>query len=262
MRKENKKQQAITKIFQYLSGKGREPFEFDNNLVKEITGVHFSNQFDTTKFDATEKLPQILKDNDYFIVHLGGGKHRFVRGIREGYHSFELIPPTNVKPWPYKKSILNETTTGESAILSLCYNQMIMQDFLYDDIRAHPKLYFARRTQTSFEYHIGDQHIAVDNLQLEIDMTLEMDQVVVVFEAKNLLRNDFAVMQLYGPYRYCRNLAEKMNLEIKGIRPVFVVRFVREGETSVAFYEYTFEDIMRPASIRLVGNTQYNLTAR
>jgi len=262
MRKESKKQEAITSIFQHVYQEGKKPLEFDNNLVKQVTGGKFSNQFEATKFDTSEILPPILKDSDYFVVHLGQGRHRFVRGIGEGYHSFEPIPQANVKPWPYKKSVWNETTTGESAILSLCYNQMIMQDFLYDDIRAHPKIYFARRTKTSFDYFIGDQRIEVKNLQLEIDMTLEKDKVIVFFEAKNGLRSDFAVMQIYGPCRYCRNVAEERKLDVKGIRPIFVIRYVEQSQTRVAFYEYTFDDITRPGSIRFVRNAQYNLTAR
>ena len=146
--------------------------------------------------------------------------------------------------------------------MQLFSHQMIMQDFLYDDIRAHPKIYFARRTKTSFDYFIGDQRIEVKNLQLEIDMTLEKDKVIVFFEAKNGLRSDFAVMQIYGPCRYCRNVAEERKLDVKGIRPIFVIRYVEQSQTRVAFYEYTFDDITRPGSIRFVRNAQYNLTAR
>src|SRR3989338_8385709 len=63
--------------------------KFNNDEVKKISGSTFSNQFDATKFDSSILLPQEVRDNGFFIVHLGQGNHAFVKG--DGYHKFEKI---------------------------------------------------------------------------------------------------------------------------------------------------------------------------
>jgi len=55
---------------------------------------------------------------------------------------------------------------------------------LYNDIVASPKVYNARRTKTSFEYKVGETTIKCNNLQMEIDLTLEYQGVVTVVEGK------------------------------------------------------------------------------
>ncbi len=86
----SKKREAINKIFQrhYSKKSGNDMYEFHNDEVKEVTANSFRNQFDATKFDSSEKLPSLLKENGYFIIHLGNGKHAFVKG--EGFHKLEI----------------------------------------------------------------------------------------------------------------------------------------------------------------------------
>jgi len=114
-----KKKDIIVKLLDSLIKSESKTLEFDNKMVKAITGEAFANQFDATKFDNTDKLPQALKDRDFFVVHLGSGKHRFVKGIKLWYHAFEKIPAHSIFDWKYRKSILNETDTSEASILSL-----------------------------------------------------------------------------------------------------------------------------------------------
>jgi len=108
-------------------------------------------QIDVTKIDDTSKFPKILLDEDYFVLHLGRGRHKFVKGINNGFHSFEDINEDNIFDWKYRKSILNEFDTSESNILSVAGNQRIIHDFLYEDIVASPKVYNVRRTKEDIE---------------------------------------------------------------------------------------------------------------
>ena len=79
MAMENKKQQVITEIFEIC--KKNKNFVFHNNLVKEVSKKYnFGNPFDATKLDNLDKFPQILIENDYFIIHQGRGYHKFVKG--------------------------------------------------------------------------------------------------------------------------------------------------------------------------------------
>jgi hypothetical protein len=85
-----KKQEVITKIFQICQQKDN--FEFDNDLVEEICRqIGFKNKFDVTKLDNIKLLPQELLTNDYAIIHLGSGRHGFIKGINKLYHQFEPI---------------------------------------------------------------------------------------------------------------------------------------------------------------------------
>ena len=147
------KQDVITEL--YKRCKKKKDFIFDNTLVKQVCKKYgFGNPFDVTKLDNTSKFPKILLREDYFILHLGRGRHKFVKGISNGYHSFEEIGGDNIFDWKYQKSILNEFDTSESNILSVASNQRIIHDFLYEDIVANPKLYNARRTKTNLSYYV------------------------------------------------------------------------------------------------------------
>lgn len=144
------KQDVIIDIFNLC--KKRKDFVFDNALVKVVCKRHgFGNPFDATKLDDTSKFPQILLDGDYLILHLGEGRHKFVKGISNGFHTFEKIDDKRAFNWKYRKSILNEFDTSESNILSVANNQRAIFDFLYKDIVVSPKVYNAKWTKMEIE---------------------------------------------------------------------------------------------------------------
>ncbi len=144
-----KKQEVLEDIFVHCKETGN--FVFDNEVVKKFCKEKsFGNPFDVTKIDNTDILPTILQEEDYYIIHLGEGKHQFIKGIDNGYHMFEPIEQKETEDWKYRKSILNEFDTSESNILSVISNQRIIHDFLYHDIVASPKIYNARRTKKNF----------------------------------------------------------------------------------------------------------------
>jgi hypothetical protein len=150
----NKKDEVLTEIFKKCQQENN--FVFHNDLVKDIARkVGFGNPFDATKIDNKDKLPEILLENDYAVIHLGNGNHQFIKGIAKVYHDFEPIQDT--LQWNYKKSILNEYNSSESNILSVANNQRILHHFLFGkdtefediDISKRPKTYFPHRTKTS-----------------------------------------------------------------------------------------------------------------
>jgi len=155
MSRKSKKITVLTELFEIC--KQRNDFVFHNDLVKDVCRKHgFGNPFDVTKIDNKNQLPKTLLDNDFALIHLGKGKHQFIKGIHKVFHEFEPIQTTVV--WPYKKSLLNEYNTSESNILSVANNQRILHHFLFGkdtefdslDITKRPKTYFPHRTKTSF----------------------------------------------------------------------------------------------------------------
>lgn len=77
---ESKKNQVINEIFRICSEKNH--FEFHNDLVKDVCKkVGFGNPFDVTKLDNKTKLPAVLIENDYALIHIGSGSHKFITSL-------------------------------------------------------------------------------------------------------------------------------------------------------------------------------------
>jgi hypothetical protein len=206
-------------------------------------------------------------DEGYTIVHLGDGKHKFLKCLDALYHNFETIDDKEIVEWPYRPSILNDFSISESSILSLANNHRIMHDFLYQDFSAAPKMYNSeRKNSISFEYYIGNEKIKVENLQIEIDLTLELNGYVTVFEGKNTHPNswlkNFNVLQLYNPFRYYYNLQQENRLSIKRISACYLVRQKRDKNSNVRIYNYIFTDPLNIASIKLLKKREYRLNKR
>ena len=255
------KQEVIAELFRRCKKKGN--LTFDNILVKQICKKYsFANPFDATKLDDTSKFPQILLDEDYFILHLGKGRHKFVKGISRGFHSFENIKKKNTYNWKYRKSILNEFDTSESNILSVAGNQRVIHDFLYEDIVAAPKVYNARRTKMSISYSVGKESIVTQHIQMEIDLTMELRSVITIFEGKNGFPENFAVYQLFHPFKYYSILKNEKKLKIKQITCCYILRKREKGDSILRLYNYTFQNENNMASIKLLKNAQYNLIKR
>ncbi|MCL4252671.1 MAG: hypothetical protein KJ043_02700 [Anaerolineae bacterium] len=253
----SKKQQVLIDIFTHCVETNQ--FEFDNELVKEIAQKHgFGNPFDATKIDSSSALPQIIRDEDYFLIHLGEGKHRFIKGISDGYHPFEAI--TESIEWAYIPSILNDTDTSESNVLSVIANQGVLHQFIYNEQSSQKiKIYYPRRSKITIDCKIGQIPVLLNKVQIEVDLTTEYQGHVVVYEAKNKLTDDFAVYQLYYPLRYYVNLAKEQNLPIQSITCCYVLRQKFKNHSLIRLYHYTFDDIYQMNSIRLMKSCEYVL---
>lgn len=252
---QSRKQAVIARLYALCQERG--DLTFDNAAVRDVAAqVGFGNPFDATKIDSSALLPTELRRDDVFIVHLGAGRHRFVSGIANGYHSFEPVSEENRYQWRYRPSILNNINTSESNILSVGYNQRIIHDFLYEDIAAAPKVYGSHRTQIPLDYRVGNDNIVVRRVQVEIDLTLEYLGTVTVFEAKNGEPADFNVFQLFHPFRYYRQATA--GIEGTRIQCCYLLR----QDDRLRLYLYAFDDPQNPGSIRLARNAEYNLVPR
>jgi hypothetical protein len=263
----SKKSQIIEEIFNKCTN--RNNFEFDNSMVKKVSNkIGFRNQFDATKFDNITKLPKILVEKDYAVIHLGSGKHKFIKGINKVYHKFESIQKHN--DWNYKKSLLNQYNTSESNILSVANNQRILHHFLFGkdtefediDILKRPKTYFPHRTKTSFEYYFGkDTKIVFKNIQIEIDLTIELEGIIGVFEGKNGKPDSFSIYQIYHPFLYYHNANKEKDLKgkIKQIICVYVVRETDKQYDTLKLWAYTFDNPLDITSIKFIKSAEYKL---
>jgi hypothetical protein len=265
---QNKKHLVLEKIYDYC--KQNKCFEFNNDIVKDISKeVGFGNPFDITKLDNKDKLPKSFIKNDIAIIHLGNGRHKFIQGINNVYHDFEKTE--NHIDWKYKKSLLNQYDTSESNILSVANNQRILHDFLFGkdtelndiDILKRPKTYFPHRTKTSFEYYIKGEKVKLENIQLEVDLTIEMQGTIGVFEGKNGKPDSFSIYQIYHPFLYYYNANTNKDSSIKGkIKNIFGVFLVREKGNDgdiIKLWKYTFDEPTEMTSIKLIKSSEYKL---
>lgn len=253
----SKKHLVLEELYEHC--KQKNDFTFDNDLVKEFCKKYnFGNPFDVTKLDSSEKLPQSFKNEDICILHLGKGRHQFIKGIDKLYHSFEPIQKR--KQWAYKKSLLNEYNDSESNILSVANNQRILHDFLFGkdlefeklNIENRPKTYFPHRTKTTLKYYFNTQEIEAKNQQIEIDLTLEFNGIIGIFEAKNGEPKDFNIYQIYHPFLYYYN----SKLAFKKIICIYLVR----KNESLKLWAYTFKDYLHLDSIVFLKSCEYILT--
>ena len=262
----NKKHQVIKDLYEICEK--RDDFVFHNDLIKKIcVKVGFGNPFDVTKIDDKDKLPPLLIKHDMAIIHLGSGFHQFIKGINNIYHDFEAIQHT--QEWLYKKSLLNQLNSSESNILSVANNQRILHDFLFSketeltdaDIVKRSKTYFPHRTKTSFEYTINNSNIQLTNIQIEIDLTIEFDGTIGIFEAKNGKPNSFSVYQLYHPFLYYHNAKQNSVTDgkIKNIYGVYIVREKTRNNDTLKLWCYTFAKPYEMTSIKFIKSRAYQL---
>ena len=94
---------------------------------------------------------------------------------------------------------------------------------------------------------------------MEIDLTMERDKVVTVFEGKNSFPKNFAIYQLFHPFLYYKSLKEKNELDIKEINCCYLLRRIEKGNSIIKMYKYTFEKWKDLSSIKLLKSSQYNL---
>ena len=259
----SKKKEVIRELFLLCKNEGR--YEFNNDDVKKIASkIGFSNPFDVTKIDSKEKLPKELVDCDYGIIHLGEGRHMFVKGLRNIYHEFE--PIESEFDWKYQKSILNEYNTSESNILSVANNQRILHHFIYNinhdkGVYERAKTYFPHRTKANLSYWQGETHIELRRIQIEIDLTIEYDGDIYVFEAKSGNPKSFAVYQIYHPFLYYHSARESSKISgyIRNIYGVYVIRRIIKGYTNIFIWMYSFKNPLDPTSIYLIKSARYRL---
>jgi hypothetical protein len=105
----------------------------------------------------------------------------------------------------------------------------------------------------------------MNSLQIEIDLTIEKDGYVTVFEGKNIKESeieDFNVYQLYNPFRYYHDLKMANKLDIKEINCCYLVQDKSQVNTKINIYLYTFTNYQDISSIELLKSTSYVLNKK
>lgn len=130
------------------------------------------------------------------------------------------------------------------------------------DITKRPKTYFPHRTKTSFEYNFGkDAKLEMKNIQIEVDLTIEFQGTIGVFEGKNGKPDTFSIYQIYHPFLYYYNASKKTELKgkIKDIFCVYVVREKSKIHDTIKLWAYTFKNPLDITSIKFIKSCSHKL---
>jgi|GEM_PF-4722701 len=71
---------------------------------------------------------------------------------------------------------------------------------------------------------------------------MELHAVVMVFEGKNGFSKDFAVYQLFHPFKYYSMLKKEKKFELEMITCCYILRKIDKGNSILRLYNYTFEN--------------------
>ena len=242
---------------------------------KAKTGVGYRNYADIPKVDFRDDLSDAMKRDDVFIVHLGGGRHRFVRGIEHSYHKLETVTEHHVET--YKPSPLDTIErSSEAGDLSRILNLRIFHKFLYESAGKEFRIQLPGRKQHNppLAYRIGpDIEIQTKKLQLEMDFVAEAEMAdhpldLCIAEAKSVRDDNFNIAQLYVPFRVLLERTREAAFKVR-IRSLFIQtvsrRFAKENEEGVPpgwhrvarLYEYSFDQEDDLASIHHERSAEY-----
>lgn len=197
------------------------------------------------KMDTRESVPKIMKDNGLFLLPVKNGKYALVKG--EGYVDIpDIVGEAEV--YSSKLSfILESSKVGNSEMqhLDFAYASSIIRTFMDD-----PSLVLTirgRKYTPEFNFHVGEQEIAVKSVQTEVDAGYEGKDKLVLIEAKNTKTKNTIIRQLYYPYR---QWSERVKKEV-------VVLFFEKRRSEYLLWEYSFTDKNDYNSIVLKRSKRY-----
>lgn len=201
-----------------------------------------------TKFDSRASRPQVLADNDLFLLPEKNGEYLVLRA--EGYCDLK---------WPHANQIENAPAHFPFALDSLrgAQSEMSHLDRLFlagvigdvvgaasrSDVLATIR---GRRFAPRFEFSVGSLgRFSADKIQYEVDQGYETESEILLFEAKTTTPADFLIRQLFFPFKVFSAQSNKK------IRPFFFNFNATSGVYS--FFEYRFDNAADYCSIEPVS---------
>lgn len=235
-------------ILQSLSKRGI--FEITAQQIKNISGREPRLM---AKFDHSENLPKVFRDNGLAILPISRGS--YIISNFDVYHQFEIEEASieRLSLPDHLQSLNVDDIFSETVALNSAFASGMLGDFLDDGELL--STVSGRMKSGDLKFSINNvktnasQEIIVNNAQIEIDAAYEGIGSLAVFEAKNDLSPDFLVRQLYYPFLAWSNRITKP------VRPIFLVY----SNGIYRFYEYVFESPDSYNSIKLVKHKRYSI---
>lgn len=201
------------------------------------------------KQDSREQVPQIMRDNNLFILPVKNGEYALIQG--DGYFN---IPDIDEGPELYKSKLdfkLDTTQIGNSEMqhLDFAYASSVIRTFIDD-----PSLVLTirgRKYTPEFSFVVGNhkQKIQTIGVQTEVDAGYEGKENVVLVEAKNSATKNTIIRQLYYPFRqWSKHTKKKVHL-----------LFFEKRNDEYLIWQYEFTDKDDYNSIKLIKSKKYKI---
>jgi len=205
------------------------------------------------KFDHSENLPKVFRDNGLAILPISRGS--YVISNFNVYHQFEVedAPIERLSLPSHLQSLNADNIFSETVALNSAFASGMLKDFLNEDELL--STVSGRMKSGDLDFSVYNtrldalQRVTVNNAQVEIDAAYEGVESLAIFEAKNDLSPDFLVRQLYYPFLTWSNRMTKP------VRSVFLVY----SNGIYRLYEYDFEHSDNYNSIKLVKHKRYSI---
>lgn len=232
----------------------KEPFFLTAEMIKKsVQGFKKTAEKEVRilcKMDSRESVPEIMKENDLFLLPINNGHYVIVRG--EGYVDIpEIVSQT--ENYSTKLSFELETAkigNSEMQHLDFAYASSVIRTFMDDTslvltIRG-------RKYTPKFAFKVGKQEISVNSVQTEVDAGYEGKDKIVLIEAKNSKTKNTIIRQLFYPFRQWSEFSNKEVL------PLF---FEKRGNEYLIWL-YKFTDKFDYNSIKLVKSKKYRIMSK
>lgn len=205
-----------------------------------------------TKFDSSENLPDMFKNNELAILPIKRGS--YIIGKFQNYQLVDINNDIDVetKNIPdYITTIDYKNITSEAISINAAYISGMLEDIVGEPVVPTIS---GRMGTGEFKYQIllNDQNsfpINVENSQMEIDGSYESVSKFIILEAKNHYMKDFIIRQLYYPYKVWKSNTNKE------IIPIMLIKH----DNIFNFFVYSFENENDYNSIKLKKIKRYIL---
>ena len=231
--------------------------EVENNGIFHIKASQikeFKEPQLMAKWDSTDALPKVLRDNNLNI--LPDSRSSYVVSDFLLYQEIpeleEHVTQMDYVEIPEYETIDVNNINSESNAINVLILSHILDDFLESENTV--ETFNGRMGTGIFDFKVNTvrniyRTIHVNNAQCEIDGGFENEDAVIIMEAKNVVHEDFHIRQLYYPYRLWKS---KVNKPIRLIFSVYSNMIFR-------LFEYKFGEVDNYSSIELVRSKNYSL---
>ena len=230
--------------------------EIDDNGFYEITAEQIKKAGREprlmTKFDSSENLPDVFKENELAILPIKRGS--YIIGRFQNYQDIEIDNNIDVetKILPdFISTIDYHNITSEAVSLNAAYISGMLEDIVGEEVVPTIS---GRMGTGEFNYNIllsnkNSFEVRVENSQMEIDGSYESISKFIILEAKNHYMKDFIIRQLYYPYKVWKKNTNKE------IIPIMLIKH----DNIYNFFIYSFENDDDYNSIKLKQIKRYIL---
>ncbi len=188
-----------------------------------------------TKFDCSNDLPEIFKQNDLSIQPTARGN--YIIGQFENYFTLPKKIPRTIEKFSlpdFIQTIVPDQITSEAISILCAHNGGLFNKVMGEDSAL---TIMGRMGTGVFNYQIAQKcgafyPISVQKSQCEVDGGFEGCTTLALVEAKSHDCDDFLIRQLYYPYRLWLEKTKKP------ITPIFMTH----ADGVFSFYKFRFTD--------------------